>query len=116
LHPVNEEEFSVDGQTPVLYKESSAGQKAWPTEVITKEEKAKIEKSRTRIELFEKQLPMRKMTIAEWVKLVKAGEDEEVTSIGQERVLEALRQRQIWKEEEGSVFARVIRESQILRD
>jgi hypothetical protein len=33
---------------------------------LTSEEKEKEEKIRTRIELFEKKLPMRKLTINEW--------------------------------------------------
>jgi len=83
------------------------------TPEIPKEEKAKQEKIRTRIEIFEKQLPMRKMTITEWVKLVKAGQDEEVTTIAPERLLQALRSMKIWKTEkildEGTVFTNILR-------
>jgi hypothetical protein len=42
-------------------------------------EEAKKQKIRSRIEDFEKRLPMRKLTIQEWVKVVTGGDDEAVT-------------------------------------
>ena len=38
---------------------------------MTAEQKQKQEKIRTRIELFEKQLPMRKLTIEEWSQTIE---------------------------------------------
>jgi hypothetical protein len=44
---------------------------------VNVEEQKKKEKIRSRIEMFERLLPMRKLTIKEWVKVVNSGEDEE---------------------------------------
>ena len=53
---------------------------------LTPAEEAKKQKIRSRIEDFEKRLPMRKLTIQEWVKVVSGGDEESGTITPQQLV------------------------------
>ena len=49
-------------------------------------EEAKKQKIRSRIEEFEKRLPMRKLTIQEWVKVITGGDEEAETISAQQLI------------------------------
>ena len=64
-------------------------------------EEAKKQKIRSRIEDFEKRLPMRKLTIQEWVKVV-TGRDEDAETISAQQLLsflKILKDDSFWKSE-----------------
>lgn len=64
-------------------------------------EEAKKQKIRSRIEEFEKRLPMRKLTIQEWVKVVTGGDEEDETISAQQLIsfLKILKDDGCWKSE-----------------
>jgi len=85
-------------------------------------EEAKKQKIRSRIEEFEKRLPMRKLTIQEWVKVVTGGDEEAETITAQQVVsfLKILKDDSFWKTEgildERNVFAKILHECGLLKD
>ena len=85
-------------------------------------EEAKKQKIRSRIEEFEKRLPMRKLTILEWVKVVTGGDEEAETITAQQVVsfLKILKDDSFWKSEgildERNVFAKILHECGLLKD
>jgi hypothetical protein len=87
----------------------------------TEEEQIKREKVRTRIDMFEKQLPMRKLIINEWEQVVRGigGRDKEtVTAEALVNGLRVMKGEGFWKEgllNKESVFVKIIEQSKILK-
>lgn len=73
-------EYNVGGTTPSLHQRVETNPKSSMAASVSVEEQKKKEKIRSRIETFEKLLPMRKLTIKEWVKVVNGGDEEETTT------------------------------------
>ena len=87
LNNYDEEKFSVEGQVPTINAAvlTTKG-KEEEQKPLSAAEEAKKQKIRSRIEEFEKRLPMRKLTIQEWVKVVTGGDEEAETISAQQLI------------------------------
>ena len=87
LNNYDEEKFSVEGQVPTINAAvlTTKG-KEDEQKPLSAAEEAKKQKIWSRIEEFEKRLPMRKLTIQEWVKVVTGGDEEAETISAQQLI------------------------------
>lgn len=90
----------VQGYVPTVTNDSQIKQSK-VEDSIDKAEKQKLEKNRTRIEMYEKRLPMRKLTIADWVKAVQGGDESETTTTPKQvlSTLHVMKDASFWKTE-----------------
>ena len=113
MKSIKENESVVEGYVPTVGKESVNKREE---DSVDRAEKQKLEKVRTRIEIYEKRLPMKKLTIAEWIKAVNGGDELEPTTTLKDLIksLHLMKDATFWKSEnildEKNVFVTILKE------